>query len=94
VDILPQTRRIEKVLVLTPEELIASKVISYCQRRRQPKSGTDWRDLALLLLAFPELKRESGPVTLLLQSSDAGAPVMDMWRELVAQEITEEDDDW
>jgi hypothetical protein len=94
VDILPQTRRIEQILVLTPEELIASKVISYCQRRGQPKSGTDWRDLALLLLAFPELKRESGPVALLLQSSDAGAPVMDMWQELVAQEIAEEDDDW
>jgi hypothetical protein len=94
VETLPQTQRIEQILVLTPEELIASKVISYCQRRGQPKSGTDWRDLALLLLAFPELKRESGPVALLLQSSDADAPVMDMWRELVAQEIAEEDDDW
>lgn len=92
VETLPQTRCIEQILVLTPEELIASKVISYCQRRGQPKSGTDWRDLALLLLAFPELKEESGQVSLLLQASDAS--VMDMWRELVAQEIAEEDDDW
>ena len=94
VDRLPQTRRIEKILVLTPEELIASKVISYCQRLGQPKSGTDWRDLALLLLAFPELKRVGGPVSLSLQANDADAAVMDMWRELVSQEITAEDDDW
>lgn len=94
VEILPQTRRIEKILVLTPEELIASKVISYCQRRGQPKSGTDWRDLALLLLAFPELKRVGGPVSRLLQASHADAAVMDMWRELVSQEIVAEDDNW
>jgi hypothetical protein len=94
VETLPQTQRIEQILVLTPEELIASKVIAYCQRRGQPKSGTDWRDLALLLLAFPELKRESGPVALLLQTSDSNTAVMDMWREVVSQEIVEEDDDW
>lgn len=94
VDILPQTRRIEKILVLTPEELIASKVISYCQRRGQPKSGTDWRDLALLLLAFPELKEESGSVAGRLQAAGADWAVMEAWKELVAQEIAEEDDDW
>jgi len=94
VDTLPQTQRIEKILVLTPEELIASKVISYCQRRGQPKSGTDWRDLALLLLAFPELKREAGPVSELLKIAGTDQSVMDMWREVVSQEIVEEDDDW
>lgn len=94
VERLPETRRIEQILVLTPEELIASKVISYCQRRGQPKSGTDWRDLALLLLAFPELKRESGAVSLLLQASDADVVVMDVWKELVAQEFSIEEDEW
>ena len=50
--------------------------------------------LSLLLLAFPELKRVGGPVSLSLQANDADAAVMDMWRELVSQEITAEDDDW
>lgn len=94
VETLPQTQRIEQILVLTPEELIASKVISYCQRRGQPKSGTDWRDLALLLLAFPALKRESGPVADRLQTAGADPAVMDAWRELVAQTIVDEDDGW
>lgn len=94
VETLPQTQRIEKILVLTPEELIASKVISYCQRRGQPKSGTDWRDLALLLLAFPELKRESGPVSELLKTAGADQLVLGAWKELVAQEIVDEDEGW
>src|SRR5436309_7148155 len=58
VDSLPDAERIEDVLVTSPTELIAQKVISYHGRRGQPKSGTDWRDLAMLLLAFPELKQE------------------------------------
>lgn len=53
---LPPSRRIAEVLVATPEELIALKVIAYHMRRGQPKSGTDWRDIAMLLLAFPDLK--------------------------------------
>lgn len=94
IDTLPQTRRIEQILVLTPEEMIASKVISYCQRRGQPKSGTDWRDLALLLLAFPELKEESGPVSDLLQAAGVGQRVLDAWKEFVIQEFVDEDDGW
>jgi Nucleotidyl transferase AbiEii toxin, Type IV TA system len=53
VESLPGAERIAGVLVLAPAELIASKVIAYHQRRGQPKSGTDWRDLAMLLLTFP-----------------------------------------
>ena len=41
------------ILVLAPADLIASKVIVYHARRGQPKSGTGWRDPAVLLLAFP-----------------------------------------
>ena len=48
---LPSARRIAGVLVLEPAGLIASKVIAYQGRRGQPKSGTDWRDLAMLLVA-------------------------------------------
>src|SRR2546430_1396874 len=59
---LPRAERIEDVLVMSPPELIAHKVISYQARRGQPKAGTDWRDLAMLLLTFPELKKEKGAV--------------------------------
>lgn len=55
---LPQTQTIEKVLALSPTELIASKVVSYDSWRGKPKAVTDWRDLAVLLLQFPELKRK------------------------------------
>ncbi|HEX7529835.1 MAG TPA: nucleotidyl transferase AbiEii/AbiGii toxin family protein, partial [Pyrinomonadaceae bacterium] len=44
---LPRAERIEDVLVMSPPELIAQKVISYHARRGQPKAGTDWRDLAI-----------------------------------------------
>ncbi|MDX6406751.1 MAG: hypothetical protein QOH70_4206 [Blastocatellia bacterium] len=90
---LPRAERIEDVLVISPPELIAQKVISYHARRGQPKAGTDWRDLAMLLLTFPELKKEQGAVSEALRSMKAEADVMKAWSELVAQEIIEPDDD-
>ena len=93
---LPPSQRIAQVLVATPEELIALKVISYHQRRGQPKSGTDWRDLAMLLLAFPELKRNDGLVAERLKAEQTGEEVINLWIELVLQKIrtTEEDDEF
>ena len=41
VEKLPLAQRMEQILVATPAELIASKVIAYHQRRGMPKSGTD-----------------------------------------------------
>ncbi len=90
---LPPSRRIAQVLVASPEELLARKVIAYHQRRGQPKSGTDWRDLAMLLLAFPELKQDVGPVTERLQTANVGEDIMNLWRELVRQEIQPAEDD-
>lgn len=84
---LPETRIIEEIRVLSPAELIASKVVSYHARRGKPKSGTDWRDLAVLLLTFPELKSEASEVTTILQNSGASESILQVWRELVAQEI-------
>src|SRR5216683_6726147 len=86
---LPRAERIEDVLVISPPELIAHKVSSYHARRGQPKAGTDWRDLAMLLLTFPELKRERGAVTEALKSAGVKDDVMQTWRELVAQELIE-----
>ena len=93
VEILPPAERIAQVLVVSPPELIASKVIAYHQRRGQPKSGTDWRDVAMLLLAFPELKRDIGPVADRLHAAGAGPEVMAIWYDLVAQEINPADED-
>jgi hypothetical protein len=88
---LPQTRRVARVLVMAPAELIASKVIAYHRRRGRPKSGTDWRDLALLLLTFPEFKSETGPVLDCLKAAQADAATLAVWRKLVAAEIRSEE---
>ncbi len=93
VERLPATQRIAEVLVVAPADLIAGKVLAYHQRRGHPKSGTDWRDLAMLLLAFPELKRDPGPVTERLQAMGAAPAVLAAWQELVAQEIKAADED-
>lgn len=84
---LPHAERIEDVLVMSPPELIAHKVLAYHSRRGQPKAGTDWRDLAMLLLTFPELKKEQGAVSEALNSIGAKDEVMQTWRELVKQEM-------
>jgi hypothetical protein len=90
---LPPTQKIADVNVIAPADLIASKVVSYYQRRGKPKSGTDWRDLAMLLLTFPELKVQTGPVYTSLQAAGVEPEVFDLWRELVAQEIEAEDEE-
>jgi hypothetical protein len=93
VDALPPTRSFADVLVVAPAQLLASKVISFAKRRSSPKSGTDWRDIALLLLAFPELKSEKGPVGDQLEADGVDASILATWCELVAQEVTPEEED-
>jgi len=90
---LPPANRIADVLVIAPEDLIASKVIALHLRRGQPKSGTDWRDVAMLLLTFPQLKHATGPVTDRLRSAGADREVLRTWSDLVASDIREEDED-
>jgi hypothetical protein len=93
VEALPLARRIGQVLVMAPAELVASKVISYYQRRGKPKAGTDWRDLAMLLLAFPELKSETSLVADCLSAAGATPNMLTAWREIVATEIVPEADE-
>lgn len=93
VESLPHAQRIEDVLVTSPPELIAQKVIAYHGRRGQPKAGTDWRDLAMLLLTFPDLKQEQGAVMEALKSAEVKDEVIETWRDLVAQELIATDDD-
>ena len=78
---------------MSPPELIAHKVIAYHARRGQPKAGTDWRDLAMLLLTFPELKQEQGAVTEALKSARVKDDVMQTWRELISQDLVETNDE-
>ncbi len=92
VSILPPNQLIADVRVPVPEELIAQKVISYTARKGQPKSGTDWRDLTLLLLAHPQLKTEVGPVSERLAVGCADQDAIDEWMKLVAMQITAESD--
>jgi len=93
VEVLPDVWIIDGVQVLSPAELIASKVISHFQRRGKSKSWTDRRDLVVLFLAFPEFKRDPGPVTECLARAQTAPGVPALWRELVDQEIAPESDE-
>ena len=90
---LPNSEVIENVRILSPAELIASKIVSFQSRRGKPKSGTDWRDLAILLLEFPELKTGDGEVGKILLKRGVNKEVLNAWREIVAQDLRVEDDD-
>jgi predicted nucleotidyltransferase len=87
---LPNTQLIENIQVLSPLELIVSKTISYHARKGKPKAGTDWRDLAMLLLQFPELKQE---VTTNLQAKNVSEDVLKTWFEVESQDIQNEDEE-
>ena len=86
----PATQLIEDIQILSPLELIAAKIIAYHARRGRPKSGTDWRDIAMLLLEFPSLKAE---VTQTLQTKNVGAAVLQTWAEIENQEFRSENED-
>jgi hypothetical protein len=93
VENLPPTQRVEDVLVLSPAELIASKVLSMESRRGKPKAGSDWRDLAELLLTFPDLRAEEGPVADCLRAGNVSESVVAAWTAIVVEEILPEDED-
>ena len=93
VETMPSANQIEGLSVLTPDALLASKVVSYHQRRGRPKAGTDWRDIAELLLKFPALKTDSGAVAGHLRSSAAPPAVMATWEEIVKLRIDPEIDE-
>ena len=90
---LPATDTIENIRILTPQELIVSKVISYQSRKGAPKSGTDWRDLAMLVLRFPELKENDGEISRLLMVRNADEGAISFWKEFVQQDLAVGEDD-
>jgi len=91
--VFPPTQDFEQIRVLTPIELIISKVFSYESRRGKPKAGTDWRDLAMLLNRFPELKVANGEVRQALEDRGASTFVLDFWSGLIEQDFSVEDED-
>ena len=98
VDRLPPVRRIERVLVVAPAELIAGKLAVAAARPGRPRSYTDRRDIYALLLTFPELKTENGEVRDRLIADGASDDVLAAWSDWVTREIEpdgEDDDlDW
>ena len=78
---------------MTVPELIARKLLALHRRRGQPKAGTDWRDLATLLLKFPDLKAETGPVADRLNALAANPEELLAWRALVQEAIEPEPTD-
>lgn len=93
VEHLPPVRSVARLLVPEPATLITQKIIAYQRRRGKPKAGTDWRDIALLLLAFPELKQEKSPVLEQLSASNASPEAIDLWREIAATPIEPDEED-
>jgi len=89
----PANQEIEQIRVLTPVELIVSKIFSYQARRGKPKSGTDWRDITMLLLRFPELKEKDGEIAKVLSSRNADGTTVMFWKDLVDQDFSFEDED-
>jgi hypothetical protein len=90
---IPPHRVVDKVLVISPADLIAQKVLSMVNRSRSPKGPTDLTDIRRLLLTFPELKQVEGPVYDRLRTSGAPRSVLDEWGEIAAGEIVAENDD-
>ncbi len=93
VEHLPPAQWVGDVLVAEPAELVAQKVRAYHHRQGRPKSGTDWRDLAMLLLTYPELKSSAGPVRDRLDAHGAEPAILAAWETVAAQEILPEDED-
>ncbi len=79
---LPHSQIIADVQIIAPLDLIVHKVLAYPARHGQPKSGTDWRDIMTLLLAFPKYKIEDGEVRNALLASNAPQSALICWTEI------------
>jgi len=90
---LPACNRLRKVLVLAPPQLIGRKVLSMIGRPKTPKGLMDAADLRRLLLTFPELKAEEGPVSETRRGMQAPSEALDAWREMVSEDILPEDEE-
>ncbi len=96
VEALPMSERIAQVLVMAPVELLAYKVMAYHRRRGKPKAGTDWRDIVMLLLTFPQFQENPALVTERLEVAQATSEMIALWDKLSQQvfEPVDEDEDF
>lgn len=92
VPVLPSHQMIKGVRVVTPETLLAMKVCSYASRIKAPKAGTDWRDIAVLLLQFPQFKTAEGEVQRALLQMSADPAALALWEDIVKREIIASDE--
>lgn len=93
VEALPMSERIAQVLVMAPVELLAYKVMAYHRRRGKPKAGTDWRDIVMLLLTFPQFQENPALVTERLEAAQATPEMIVLWDKLSQQEFEPIDED-
>ena len=92
----PRCRRISPWMtccVLTPAELASSKVFSMLGRAKTVEGMMDRADLGRLLLTFPELKTDKGPVADCLRAAGATDTVLAAWKTVVAEEVIPPDED-
>jgi hypothetical protein len=83
---LPLAKNISQVSFMEPAELVANKLSAYHRRHEKLKADTDWRDIRMLLLTFPELKRNSSIVVERLQAAGTEEMVIEVWKKLVQQD--------
>jgi hypothetical protein len=90
---LPPSQRVNDVLVVSPDELIAEKVLSIVQRSDVAKRLIDEADVIRLLRTFPEMKTRLGAVADRLQALGATTQAVQAWEKMVAQDIKPADED-
>lgn len=93
VSALPAARRIQGVLVMVPDELIAGKLLASVARAGREKGYSDQRDLAILLRTFPALKRTDGAVSERLRALGAGEAALAAWADWVSRPVLAEPDE-
>jgi hypothetical protein len=74
--------------------VVALKLRALAKRRLAPKGATDLADLRRLLIAHPELRTKTGPVSDAILRTGGGEDASRAWHELLEQPvITDEDVD-
>lgn len=93
VDTLPDCQLSNRILVVEPSALIALKVVSMTARPNTPKGVTDQADLMRLLMTFPHLRSETGPVVDCLVRQNADERTVQAWKSFAAADFQPDDDD-
>lgn len=93
VDVLPRCELSDRIQVVEPASLIALKIISMTSRSNTPKGVTDQADLMRLLMTYPLLKTEIGPVADRMLDHNADDLAKQAWIEFVQTDFQSDNDD-